>query len=40
MKNPIMADHIRVIQNMFKLPKQQRHTVPDIAFTHAVEDGI
>lgn len=25
---------------MFKLAKQQRHTVPDIAFTHAVEDGI
>ena len=33
MKNPIMADHIRVIKNMFKLAKQQCHTVPDIAFT-------
>lgn len=41
MKNPVMANHIRVIQNMFKLAKQQRHIVPHLAFTHAVvEDGI
>ena len=37
MKNPMMADHICVIQNMFKLLKQQRHTVPNIVFTYAVE---
>ena len=40
MKSTVMVDHIRVIQHMFKLPKQQRHAVPDIAFTHAVEDGM
>ena len=40
MKSTVMADHIRVIQHMFKFPKQQRHTMSDFAFTHAVEDGI
>ena len=40
MKSAIMADHIHIIQHIFKLPKQQRHTVPDIAFIHAVDDGM
>lgn len=39
MKSSAMADQIRVLQHMFKLPKQQRHTMPELAFVHAVDDA-
>lgn len=39
MKDSVMADQVRVLHHMLKLPKQQRHTVPDLAFVHAVDDA-
>ena len=34
-----LANHVRVVQQMFKLAKQHRYTVPDLTLTYAMDEA-
>ena len=39
MQHQGLANHVRVVQQMFKLAKQHRYTVPDLTLTYAMDEA-